>query len=102
MASEVLLSSGLSLKCFLVPKLSKGEGEFSLLTVCRVGVSVQSLITGRDLGVCDQMLGYCGSPKATISKENSSLTGCSSSQQCSIEWFHFACVGLTTKPRGKW
>lgn len=22
--------------------------------------------------------------------------------QCSIEWFHFACVGLTTKPRGKW
>ncbi|KAG7217001.1 hypothetical protein INR49_001655 [Caranx melampygus] len=21
---------------------------------------------------------------------------------CSIEWFHFACVGLTTKPRGKW
>lgn len=20
--------------------------------------------------------------------------------QCSIEWFHFACVGLTTKPRG--
>lgn len=24
------------------------------------------------------------------------------SLQCSIEWFHFACVGLTTKPRGKW
>jgi inhibitor of growth protein 4 len=22
--------------------------------------------------------------------------------QCSIEWFHFACVGLTTKPKGKW
>uniref|UniRef100_A0A2I3SGU7 Inhibitor of growth family member 4 n=1 Tax=Pan troglodytes TaxID=9598 RepID=A0A2I3SGU7_PANTR len=22
--------------------------------------------------------------------------------KCSIEWFHFACVGLTTKPRGKW
>lgn len=22
--------------------------------------------------------------------------------QCQIEWFHFACVGLTTKPKGKW
>ncbi|XP_076054872.1 inhibitor of growth protein 5 isoform X2 [Oratosquilla oratoria] len=21
---------------------------------------------------------------------------------CPIEWFHFACVGLTTKPKGKW
>jgi len=23
-------------------------------------------------------------------------------QDCEIEWFHFACVGLDTKPRGKW
>lgn len=22
--------------------------------------------------------------------------------QCPIEWFHFACVGLTIKPKGKW
>lgn len=22
--------------------------------------------------------------------------------QCPIEWFHFACVDLTTKPKGKW
>ena len=22
--------------------------------------------------------------------------------QCPIEWFHFGCVGLTTKPKGKW
>lgn len=22
--------------------------------------------------------------------------------QCTIEWFHFACVGLTNKPKGKW
>lgn len=26
----------------------------------------------------------------------------SSSPQCPIEWFHFACVDLTTKPKGKW
>lgn len=51
--SEVPLSSGFSLKCFLVPKLSKGEGEFSLLTVCRLDMSIQSLITARDSGVCD-------------------------------------------------
>lgn len=22
--------------------------------------------------------------------------------ECPVEWFHFACVGLTTNPRGKW
>ncbi len=22
--------------------------------------------------------------------------------QCSIEWFHFQCVNLTSKPKGKW
>uniref|UniRef100_A0A674F425 Inhibitor of growth protein n=1 Tax=Salmo trutta TaxID=8032 RepID=A0A674F425_SALTR len=29
------------------------------------------------------------------------MIGCHNTD-CSIEWFHFACVGLTTKPRGKW
>lgn len=53
MTSEVPLFSGYSLKCFLVPKLRKGEGEFSLLAVCRLGVSIQSLITARDFSVCD-------------------------------------------------
>ena len=24
------------------------------------------------------------------------------SLQCPIEWFHFSCVKLTTKPKGKW
>ena len=24
------------------------------------------------------------------------------SLQCPIEWFHFQCVGLTSKPKGKW
>ncbi|KAM8922201.1 LOW QUALITY PROTEIN: inhibitor of growth protein 4-like [Lycaon pictus] len=29
------------------------------------------------------------------------MIGCDN-PDCSIEWFHFACVGLTTKPWGKW
>ncbi|KAM4704264.1 inhibitor of growth protein 4 [Rhinophrynus dorsalis] len=29
------------------------------------------------------------------------MIGCDN-PDCSIEWFHFACVGLSTKPRGKW
>ncbi|XP_019896537.1 inhibitor of growth protein 4 isoform X3 [Esox lucius] len=29
------------------------------------------------------------------------MIGCDNTE-CSIEWFHFACVGLMTKPRGKW
>lgn len=30
------------------------------------------------------------------------VTALSFALQCPIEWFHFACVDLTTKPKGKW
>lgn len=29
------------------------------------------------------------------------MIGCDN-LECAIEWFHFGCVGLTTKPKGKW
>lgn len=29
------------------------------------------------------------------------MIGCDNSR-CPIEWFHFSCVGLSTKPKGKW
>ncbi len=29
------------------------------------------------------------------------MIGCDN-DACTIEWFHFNCVGLTTKPKGKW
>jgi len=29
------------------------------------------------------------------------MIGCDNSE-CTIEWFHFGCVGLTNKPKGKW
>lgn len=29
------------------------------------------------------------------------MIGCDNAD-CPIEWFHFTCVGLTTKPKGKW
>ncbi|EDV23924.1 uncharacterized protein TRIADDRAFT_50425 [Trichoplax adhaerens] len=29
------------------------------------------------------------------------MIGCDNTE-CPIEWFHFQCVGLTTKPKGKW
>lgn len=29
------------------------------------------------------------------------MIGCDN-PDCPIEWFHFACVDLTTKPKGKW
>lgn len=29
------------------------------------------------------------------------MIGCDN-PDCPIEWFHFACVGLTSKPKGKW
>jgi hypothetical protein len=29
------------------------------------------------------------------------MIGCDN-PDCPIEWFHFGCIGLTAKPRGKW
>lgn len=29
------------------------------------------------------------------------MIGCDN-DLCPIEWFHFSCVGLTNKPKGKW
>ncbi|XGW14832.1 hypothetical protein V3C99_000813 [Haemonchus contortus] len=29
------------------------------------------------------------------------MIGCDN-EKCEIEWFHFECIGLTTKPKGKW
>ncbi|XP_068134842.1 inhibitor of growth protein 2 [Hyperolius riggenbachi] len=29
------------------------------------------------------------------------MIGCDN-EECTIEWFHFSCVGLTYKPKGKW
>jgi inhibitor of growth protein 5 len=29
------------------------------------------------------------------------MVGCDNAE-CAIEWFHFACVNLTSKPKGKW
>ena len=33
--------------------------------------------------------------------ESGKMVACDN-PQCAIEWFHFKCVGLTRKPRGKW
>ncbi|RKP14172.1 plan Homeodomain finger of tumor Supressor Ing4 [Piptocephalis cylindrospora] len=29
------------------------------------------------------------------------MVGCDG-EDCEIEWFHYECVGLTTKPKGDW
>ena len=40
---------------------------------------------------------YCTCRKVSYG----SMVGCDN-EECDIEWFHFACVGLDSKPRGKW
>ena len=44
----------------------------------------------------------CGPQARWVGGGWAALTACSLSLQCPIEWFHFACVDLTTKPTGKW
>lgn len=38
---------------------------------------------------------YCQKPS------HGAMVGCNN-EECPIEWFHFACVGLTEEPQGDW
>jgi hypothetical protein len=40
---------------------------------------------------------YCNCRKVSYG----AMVACDN-EDCELEWFHFACVGLETKPRGKW
>jgi len=40
---------------------------------------------------------YCSCQQVSFGE----MVGCDN-DDCPIEWYHFSCVGLTTKPKGKW
>ncbi len=40
-------------------------------------------------------------PRACFQVSYGEMIGCDN-DNCAIEWFHFNCVGLTNKPKGKW
>ena len=57
---------------------------------------------GRRAGGTDCLLWTRVWAAGRVGSGRAALTACSLSLQCPIEWFHFACVDLTTKPKGKW
>lgn len=60
------------------------------------------LIKGNDPGLEDMPIDP-NEPTYCVCKQVSygHMIGCDN-LDCAIEWFHFGCVGLTAKPKGKW
>ncbi|XP_026818455.1 inhibitor of growth protein 4-like isoform X2 [Rhopalosiphum maidis] len=71
--------------------------ETSSLTDALVGAGVVQSAEVLDMPVDPNEPTYCLCNQVSYGE----MIGCDN-PDCPIEWFHFACVKLTTKPKGKW
>ncbi|XP_025202273.1 inhibitor of growth protein 4 isoform X2 [Melanaphis sacchari] len=71
--------------------------ETSSLTGALVGAGVAHSAEVLDMPVDPNEPTYCLCNQVSYGE----MIGCDN-PDCPIEWFHFACVKLTTKPKGKW
>lgn len=62
-----------------------------------VGLSAYSTSDVLDMPVDPNEPTYCLCHQVSYGE----MIGCDN-QDCPIEWFHFGCVGLSSKPKGKW
>lgn len=71
-------------------------------TVPAVATSVSALIPGMPQEVLEMPIDP-NEPTYCICQDVSwgEMIGCDNND-CPIEWFHFGCMGLTAKPKGKW
>ncbi|VDK34012.1 unnamed protein product [Gongylonema pulchrum] len=44
---------------------------------------------------------WCFCRDGFLQKAHGSMVACDDSE-CCFEWFHYTCVGITEKPKGKW
>ncbi|XP_044728334.1 inhibitor of growth protein 5 isoform X5 [Chrysoperla carnea] len=72
-----------------------GEGSLAAVLPGLAGIAHPSDVL--DMPVDPNEPTYCLCHQVSYGE----MIGCDN-PDCPIEWFHFACVGLTTKPKGKW
>ncbi|KAG8039849.1 hypothetical protein G9C98_000578 [Cotesia typhae] len=86
-----------------IRKKQKKGGSVSSTTTGAVGSGAQADASlGHPADVLDMPVDpneptYCLCHQVSYGE----MIGCDN-PDCTIEWFHFSCVGLTTKPKGKW
>lgn len=77
---------------------SLGVNDLASLT----GAALIQQLVGVGPGVMDMPVDpnepvYCTCRQVSYGE----MVGCDN-PDCPIEWFHFGCVGITSKPKGKW
>ncbi|XP_071943931.1 inhibitor of growth protein 4-like [Antedon mediterranea] len=84
-----------------IPKTSRKKMKTQLVETVTPTLILPSVITTPsdvlDMPVDPNEPTYCLCHQVSYGE----MIGCDN-PDCPIEWFHFACVGLTTKPKGKW
>lgn len=78
----------------LEPQRKRGKNSQSSDTT---SAGVPSAAEGLDMPVDPNEPTYCICHQVSYGE----MIGCDN-PDCPVEWFHFACVGLTSKPKGKW
>jgi len=76
-------------------KQKNSKAEFSLNQPSAFGLPVPQEVL--DMPVDPNEPTYCLCQQVSYGE----MIGCDN-QDCPIEWFHFGCMSLTTKPKGKW
>lgn len=95
-------------KGLFVEQITKDEGligdVFPALKDFFVTVLLPELLTRNVESENQDISTACGSQQTfcTCQKAESGKMVLCDNTHCSIEWFHFTCVGLKRKPRGKW
>ncbi|XP_054721668.1 inhibitor of growth protein 4-like [Uloborus diversus] len=85
-----------------IPKFIRKKGKVPTITQPEVGALPSTLAINPPSGVLDMPVDpneptYCFCHQVSYGE----MIGCDN-PDCPIEWFHFSCLGLTSKPKGKW
>lgn len=83
-------------------KKKKKKGEEAIVVAPTLGMTLLPLGANHPSDVLDMPVDpneptYCLCHQVSYGE----MIGCDN-QDCPIEWFHFGCVGLKVKPKGKW
>uniref|UniRef100_A0A913HWR0 PHD-type domain-containing protein n=1 Tax=Strongyloides stercoralis TaxID=6248 RepID=A0A913HWR0_STRER len=86
-----------------IKKLTKGEDDIEIEGLTKRVIGKGKKSNQLDLATLAEMNAAPDEPRYCLCDRVSygDMVGCDN-EKCTLEWFHFECVGLRSKPKGKW
>ncbi|KAH7091719.1 hypothetical protein BKA62DRAFT_645501 [Auriculariales sp. MPI-PUGE-AT-0066] len=92
---EVGAAGGVRRVVFGYNQRPAGSASVDVQTEAQAGVAAPKAL---DMAIDPNEPRYCLCDNVSYGE----MVACDNEQDCPHEWFHFACVGLTAQPKGKW